>query len=113
MAELAAPPDLCCLCVVGRCIAAVYIFLQILSLLDVRGGSFGERAGERRAGGGVLVMCILFYAHGVFPTRRVMLIHNRDEDVRRATAEAEWWDDHPQVRTNGATFMCTMSIIVR
>jgi Uncharacterized conserved protein len=42
-------------------------------------------------------MCSIFFAYGAHPKYRLILAANRDEFYERPTAEAQFWNDAPQV----------------
>ncbi|MFH1044964.1 MAG: NRDE family protein [Pseudomonadota bacterium] len=42
-------------------------------------------------------MCLILIAHGAHPDFPLVIAANRDEDYRRPTARAAFWQDHPHV----------------
>ncbi len=42
-------------------------------------------------------MCLLLFAHQVIADCPLLLLANRDEFYERTTAQAAYWEDHPEV----------------
>ena len=42
-------------------------------------------------------MCVIYFAYDVHPEHPLVLLANRDEFYDRPTAQAAYWDDHPEI----------------
>src|SRR5699024_6913035 len=48
--------------------------------------------------GGVITMCIISFHFHEHPTYKLVVIANRDEQYKRSTAQAHFWEDEPDIR---------------
>src|SRR5699024_489100 len=47
--------------------------------------------------GGVITMCIISFNVHEHPTYKLVVIANRDEQYKRSTAQAHFWEDEPDI----------------
>src|SRR5699024_8502538 len=47
--------------------------------------------------GGVITMCIISFHVHEHPTYKLVVIANRDEQYKRSTAQAHFWEDEPDI----------------